>query len=29
MLRRRARLFKVKRKHPHAIEFAALLPKTA
>ncbi len=29
MLRRRARLFKVKRKHPHAIELDALLPKTA
>jgi putative sigma-54 modulation protein len=27
MLRRRSRLFKVKRKHPHAIEFAAALPK--
>jgi putative sigma-54 modulation protein len=27
MLRRRARLFKVKRKHPHAIELDALLPK--
>jgi putative sigma-54 modulation protein len=29
MLRRRARLFKVKRKHPHVIEFAVMLPKTA
>jgi putative sigma-54 modulation protein len=29
MLRRRARLFKVKRKHPHAVELGALLPKTA
>jgi putative sigma-54 modulation protein len=29
MLRRRARLFKVKRKHPHAVEFAVMLPKTA
>jgi putative sigma-54 modulation protein len=29
MLRRRARLFKVKRKHPHAVELATLLPKTA
>jgi putative sigma-54 modulation protein len=29
MLRRRARLYKVKRKHPHAVEFAVLLPKTA
>jgi putative sigma-54 modulation protein len=27
MLRRRARLFKVKRKHPHAIELDAMLPK--
>jgi putative sigma-54 modulation protein len=27
MLRRRARLFKVKRKHPHAVEFDAMLPK--
>jgi putative sigma-54 modulation protein len=29
MLRRRARLFKVKRKHPHAVELRAVLPKTA
>jgi putative sigma-54 modulation protein len=29
MLRRRARLFKVKRKHPHAVELGVLLPKTA
>ncbi len=29
MLRRRARLFKVKRRHPHAIELGVLLPKTA
>ena len=29
MLRRRARLFKVKRKHPRAIELNAALPKTA
>jgi putative sigma-54 modulation protein len=29
MLRRRARLFKVKRKHPHPVELGALLPKTA
>jgi putative sigma-54 modulation protein len=29
MLRRRSRLFKVKRKHPHAVELGALLPKTA
>jgi putative sigma-54 modulation protein len=29
MLRRRARLFKVKRKHLHGIELGALLPKTA
>ena len=29
MLRRRARLFKVKRKHLHEIELGALLPKTA
>jgi putative sigma-54 modulation protein len=27
MLRRRARLFKVKRKHPHAVEFDVALPK--
>jgi putative sigma-54 modulation protein len=27
MLRRRARLFKVKRKHPHPVEFDAMLPK--
>jgi putative sigma-54 modulation protein len=27
MLRRRARLFKVKRKHPHAVEFDTMLPK--
>jgi putative sigma-54 modulation protein len=26
MLRRRARLFKVKRKHPHAVEIDAMLP---
>ena len=29
MLRRRARLFKVKRKHPRAIELNTVLPKTA
>jgi putative sigma-54 modulation protein len=29
MLRRRARMFKVKRKHPHAVELGVLLPKTA
>lgn len=29
MLRRRARLLKVKRNHPHAVELATLLPKTA
>ena len=29
MLRRQARLFKVKRKHPHAVELGVLLPKTA
>ncbi|HUL52553.1 MAG TPA: HPF/RaiA family ribosome-associated protein [Opitutaceae bacterium] len=29
MLRRRARLFKVKRKHPRAVELNAVLPKTA
>ncbi|MFA5056750.1 MAG: ribosome-associated translation inhibitor RaiA [Opitutaceae bacterium] len=29
MLRRRARFFKVKRKHPHAVELGVLLPKTA
>jgi putative sigma-54 modulation protein len=29
MLRRRARLYKVKRKHPHAVELGALIPKTA
>jgi putative sigma-54 modulation protein len=29
MLRRRARLYKVKRKHPHAVELGVLLPKTA
>jgi putative sigma-54 modulation protein len=29
MLRRRSRMFKVKRNHPHAVELAALLPKTA
>ena len=29
MLRRRARLYKVKRKHPHAVELDAPLPKTA
>jgi putative sigma-54 modulation protein len=29
MLRRRSRMFKVKRNHPHAVEFAAILPKTA
>lgn len=29
MLRRRARLLKVKRKHPHAVELGVLLPKTA
>ena len=29
MLRRRSRLFKVKRNHPHAVELATLLPKTA
>jgi putative sigma-54 modulation protein len=29
MLRRRARLWKVKRKHPHAVELGVLLPKTA
>lgn len=28
MLRRRARLWKVKRKHPHAVELGVLLPKT-
>jgi len=27
MLRRRARLFKAKRKHPHAVELGCLLPK--
>ncbi|MGA3008329.1 MAG: ribosome-associated translation inhibitor RaiA [Opitutaceae bacterium] len=27
MLRRRARLFKVKRKHPHATELITMLPK--
>ncbi|HSY54251.1 MAG TPA: ribosome-associated translation inhibitor RaiA [Opitutaceae bacterium] len=27
MLRRRARLFKEKRNHPHAIDLAAMLPK--
>ncbi len=27
MLRRRARFFKVKRKHPHAVELGCLLPK--
>jgi putative sigma-54 modulation protein len=26
MLRRRARLFKVKRKHPHAVEIDSMLP---
>jgi putative sigma-54 modulation protein len=26
MLRRRARLFKVKRKHPHPVEIDAMLP---
>jgi len=29
MLRRRARLFKVKRKHPRPVELAAMLPKAA
>ncbi len=29
MLRRRSRLWKVKRKHPHPVELGALLPKTA
>jgi putative sigma-54 modulation protein len=29
MLRRRSRLLKVKRNHPHAVELATLLPKTA
>jgi putative sigma-54 modulation protein len=29
MLRRRARLFKVKRKHTHPVEFSAALPKVA
>jgi len=29
MLRRRSRLFKVKRKHPHAPELSAALPKVA
>jgi len=29
MLRRRARLSKVKRKHPHAVELGCLLPKAA
>ncbi len=29
MLRRRARLFKVKRKHPHPVELGAMLPKAA
>ncbi len=29
MLRRKARLHKVKRKHPHAVELGVLLPKTA
>jgi putative sigma-54 modulation protein len=29
MLRRRARWHKVKRKHPHAVELEALIPKTA
>ena len=28
MLRRRARLFKAKRRHPHAVELGCLLPKT-
>lgn len=27
MLRRRSRMFKVKRKHPHAVEFDVALPK--
>ncbi|MGH7994971.1 MAG: ribosome hibernation-promoting factor, HPF/YfiA family [Opitutaceae bacterium] len=29
MLRRRARLFKVKRKHTHPVEFSVALPKAA
>jgi putative sigma-54 modulation protein len=29
MIRRRARLAKVKRNHPHAVEIPAFLPKTA
>lgn len=29
MLRRRARMHKVKRKHPHAVELGAFLPKAA
>ena len=29
MLRRRSRMFKVKRNHPHAVELAAFLPKIA